>query len=108
MSLTMTEQILLLTLWRLGDEATGVAIRQQFSDLTGRDVAFGTIYNNMDQLIRKGFARSQKGEASAIRGGRAKVYYRLTPEGAEALESQRALQERLWDGIPAGAFMKDE
>lgn len=100
MKLTITEQILLLSIIRLGEEAYGVMIREMVSRYTGKDVAFGTLYNNMDQLIRKGFAESHKGEPTAVRGGKAKVYYRITKKGIEALKTARELQNKLWDGIP--------
>lgn len=106
MKLTLTEQILLLGLWRLGENTTGFALHQHFNEMTGRDVAFGTIYNNMDQLIRKGFAVTFKGEANAVRGGRAKRYYRLTEMGLEALEYSQNLQQRLWEGVPVDAFSR--
>lgn len=108
MKLTLTEQILLLAIWRLNENATGFTVRQHFYEMTGRDVAFGTIYNNMDQLIRKGFAVTFKGEAVSVRGGRAKRFYRLTELGIQALEYSQALQNRLWEGIPAGAFSKKD
>ena len=79
MSLTMTEQILLLALWRLGDEATGVNIRQRFSDLTGRDVAFGTVYNNMDQLIRKGLPGRRKARPAPSGAGGPRSIIGLRP-----------------------------
>jgi DNA-binding PadR family transcriptional regulator len=108
MKLTITEQILLLTLWRLKDEAYGVKIREMVCDYTSRDVAFGTLYNNLDQLIKKGYATSYKGEPTAVRGGKAKVYYQITKEGKKALQAARELQEKLWDGIPEFAVGKGE
>ena len=100
MKLTLNEQILLLSILRLEDEAYGVKLREMVCDYTGKDVAFGTLYNNLDQLIKKGYAVSFKGEPTAVRGGKAKVYYQITKEGIEALQAAKELQERLWDGIP--------
>ena len=48
MKLTITEQILLLTIWRLKDDAYGVNIREKICNYTGKEVAFGTLYNNLD------------------------------------------------------------
>ena len=105
---TITEQILLMAIWRLGDEAYGVKLRELVCDYTGRDVAFGTLYNNMDQLIKKGYAVSFKGEPTAVRGGKAKVFYRITDEGLDALQTARELQKKLWAGVPEFAFVKDK
>ena len=100
MKLTLNEQILLLSILRLEDEAYGVKLREMVCDYTGKDVAFGTLYNNLDQLIKKGYAVSFKGEPTAVRGGKAKVYYQITKEGIEALQAAKELQERLWGGMP--------
>ncbi len=106
MKLTITEQMLLLTIWRLDEEAYGFRIREKVSGYLNKDIAFGTVYNNLDQLIRKGYAVSFKGEPTAIRGGKRKVYYRITDEGLDALQAARELQNKLWDGIPDFAFIK--
>ena len=106
MKTTLNEQILLLSIWRLGDEAYGYNIREQINEYEQKEIAFGTLYNNLDQLIRKGYAVSFKGEPTAIRGGKRKVYYKITPKGMDALQAARDLQNKLWDGIPKLAFNK--
>ena len=106
MKVTVTEQILLITIWRLGDEAYGFKIRERICDLTDKEVAFGTLYNNLDQLIKKGYAESFKGEPTAVRGGKRKVYYKMTDLGMEALQSARELNNKLWQDIPDFAFLK--
>jgi DNA-binding PadR family transcriptional regulator len=108
MKVTITEQVLLLSIWRLGEEAYGFKIREMVSKYTNREIAFGTLYNNMDQLIRKGYAVSYKGESTAVRGGKRKVYYRITKKGYEALQASRDLQNRLWDGVPEMTFLREE
>jgi len=108
MKVTITEQILLLTIWRLGEDAYGFKIRELVSDYTKKEIAFGTLYNNMDQLIKKGYAVSHKGESTAVRGGKRKVYYKISNKGYEALQASRDLQDRLWEGVPKLAFTKGE
>jgi DNA-binding PadR family transcriptional regulator len=98
--LTINEEIFLISIWHLKDQAYGVRIRNKIRDLTGDDIAFGTLYNTLDHLARKGYVRTRKGAPSATRGGHNKVYYALTPEGECALEKARSLQKRLWRGIP--------
>ena len=53
------------------------------------------------RLEEKGYARSWKGESTAERGGKAKRFYAVSPEGVEALEAVRAVRERMWDGVDA-------
>ena len=106
MKLTLNEQILLLAIWRLGDGAYGYTIREQINAYTQKEIAFGTLYNNLDQLIKKGYAVSYKGQPTAIRGGKRKVYYKTTAKGMDALQKARELQNKLWKGIPEYAFTK--
>lgn len=106
--LTITEEILLLAIWRLKEKAYGVNILEIYSDYTKSDVSIGTMYNNLDQLVKKGYVVSYKGEPTSVRGGKRKVYYRITGLGIDALQAARELQDKLWDGIPDVAFKRKE
>ena len=97
--LTMMEQILLITILKLADEAYGVQIRKQVEEVTGKDVKYGTLYNSLDQLVRKGYVTSRAGEPTAVRGGRRKIYYSITPIGRDALQAAHDLQKNLWEGV---------
>ncbi|MCP4725878.1 MAG: PadR family transcriptional regulator [bacterium] len=98
--LTITEEILLLTIWRLKDDAYGVTIRDRICEYYDSDVGFGTLYNNLDQLVKKGYVKAEKGEPSPVRGGKRKVYYSITKEGLQSLKNARELHNKLWDGVP--------
>lgn len=93
------EQIVLLTVARLGDDAYGVAIRREIEDRAGRSVAIGSVYAALDRMERKGFLASTVGSPTPVRGGRAKRYYELRPAGAATLRRSRDLLDDLWDGI---------
>lgn len=93
------EQVILLTLARLGDQAYGVSIRQEIATRAGRDVAIGAVYSALDRLERKGYVSSRLGEPTQQRGGRAKRYFRLEHAGAQTLERTRQMFTRLWDGL---------
>ena len=87
------ETILMLAVLRLGDDAHGVSIRHELLTCAQKDVAIGAIYTAFERLERKGFVESWLGNPTAVRGGRAKRYYRLTPKGMKLLnETQRAIQ----------------
>lgn len=105
--LTTNEEIFLLAIWRLKDEAYGVKIREIITDLTGETVQFGTIYNTLEYLLKKGYVQSRKGEAGSNRGGNKRVYYSITKDGKVALQRARELKNSLWDGIPDAAFDTD-
>lgn len=84
-SLGELEQLVLLALLRVGDEAYGVTIAQEIQERAGRSLTPGTIYPTLDRLERKGFVRSRMGEPTAERGGRAKRHFALSPAGLEAV-----------------------
>jgi len=87
------ESLLMLAVLRLGEDAYGVSIRHELLTVAKKDVAIGAIYTAFDRLERKGFVESWLGNPTAVRGGRAKRYYRLTPGGLKLLhETQRAMQ----------------
>jgi PadR family transcriptional regulator PadR len=95
------EELVLLGVRRLGEEADGGRVREELTELAGRTVSVSTIYVTLMRLEEKGYARSWKGEPTATRGGTAKRLYALTPEGLEALEQVRAVRERMWEGAGA-------
>ncbi|MFC2155269.1 PadR family transcriptional regulator [Acidobacteriota bacterium] len=102
--LTVNEEILLLAIWRLKDNAYGVSIREKVAELSGKDIIYGTLYNSLDNLVKKGYVTIKRGEPTAERGGRSKIYYSLTTEAKIALKNSRELHSLLWDGIPETAF----
>ena len=95
------EQLVLLALLRLGDQAYGMAVRREIEDRAARDVSIGAVYATLDRLEEKGLVRSKVGEASEHRGGRVKKCFTITGAGAKSLErSQQAVRQML-DGLPA-------
>lgn len=102
--LSRSEELLLLAVWRLQEEAYGAAIRNHLSDVTGEDWSIGSVYAPLDRLARKGFIRSYMGAPTPERGGRSKRFFRLTAEGVAALNRARALHESMWQGLPQLGF----
>ena len=98
--LTILEQILLAAIVALKDDAFGVSIRRKAEAMTRRRLMYGTLYNALDQLLRKGCVTQTKGNTSSARGGRPRIYYTLTPEGEEALRASYNLQNTIWESIP--------
>lgn len=79
------EILILLAILRLGDEAYGVAIRDELERRTGRDLTRGAIYTALRRLEKKGLLRGHLGEATPVRGGRAKRYLALTDTGRDVV-----------------------
>lgn len=87
------EQLVLLALLRLGDEAYGVAVQREIAGRIGRATSFGTVYTTLARLEAKRLIGSRLGEPTPERGGRRKKYFQLLPAGRRALdESLRALR----------------
>jgi DNA-binding PadR family transcriptional regulator len=88
------EQVVLLAVLQLRDEAWPVAIREEIQRRTGRGVARGALYTGLERLEAKGLLRSRSGPRRADRAGRPRRYFEVTAGGLEALrQAQRALQK---------------
>lgn len=98
-SLGEFEQIILLAILRLDNEAYGVTIRAEIAACTGREPSPGALYTTLDRMEEKGFVRSWLGEATPQRGGRAKRYVALTKAGRATLVSAQRAYRNLLDGI---------
>ncbi len=98
--LSRIEEILLLSIWKLKDEAYGIAIRHQVEKDTGISWLSEAIYAPLSRLKDKGYVESTKAEESTKKGGRPRIYYRLTPSGLGRLISVQEVNRLLWNGIP--------
>ena len=97
--LSRIEEIILLSVWRLGDEAYGMAIREEVIRATGKKWLLGAIYGPLGRLHKNGYVLTYKGDPTPERGGRSKVYYRLSREGIKALREIQRVNAVIWDGI---------
>ena len=93
------EQIVLLAILRLGDEAYAIPVREEIEARTGRRVARGALYTALDRLEVKGCLRSRMSVPLPERGGRSRRYYTVTPSGLAALRTTRAALLALWKGV---------
>lgn len=96
---TDVEQQVLLAVWRLGDDAYGVPVRDELERVAGREVTAGAVYATLVRLEEKGWLDSSMGDPTPQRGGKAKRYFAITAEGMAAVRDARAVLERLWDGL---------
>ena len=86
------EQIVLIALVRLGDNAYGMTVRREIEERTGRDLSIGAVYATLERLETKGYVKSFMGDPTPERGGRAKRLFRIDAEGERAL---RATQQAI-------------
>ena len=93
------EQMILLSIMRLGDDAYGLAIRRELESVAARRPSTGALYTTLDRLEKKGLVISSEGESTQERGGRPRRYVALTDEGHVALARSRSRLLALWDGL---------
>ena len=93
------EQLVLLTLLRLGETAYGVTIWEELCDRSERDVSLSAVYTTLTRLEDKGFVASRVGEPTPERGGRRKKFFRLDPLGARALSASHETYRRMARGL---------
>lgn len=93
------EQMVLLAILRLGDDAYAIPLREEIEARTGRQVARGALYTALERLETKKCVRSIMSEPLPERGGRSRRYYSVTPAGVAALRESRDAWLALWNGV---------
>ncbi len=103
-SLGEFEEVVLLTVAVLHGNAYGVAVKEEIEQRLKRNVSVGAMRTALKRLENKGFLESKMGEVTAVRGGKRKRYFEVTPLGKKALDYVMNSRRKLWDAIPASAF----
>lgn len=98
-SLGEFEQLTLLAIVRLGGDAYGMTIRREIELRAKRIISIGALYTTLERLEQKGLIRSELGEATPERGGRAKRYFFLNAAGYALLEKSLAAVHRMAEGF---------
>ena len=98
--LSRSEEIVLITILKLGNDAYGVAIRKKLHEETGTLWSFGSIYTALNTLTRKSYVEKKKGEPTAERGGRHKCLYAVSSSGKKALKEIKKVQDNVWSDLP--------
>ena len=99
--LTKLEELVLIAVLKLKDNAYGISIYNFVINITGKDVAVSSVYFPLERLVRKGYLQCLQGKPTPKRGGMSKRYYRLTRTGFKALEENRSLNQTAWKGVSA-------
>lgn len=94
------EELVLLTIAGLLNEAYSVAICDELTKTTKRTMRLGVVHSVLNRLEEKGMIKSKLGEATSARGGKRKRYYSVTSGGKAALVKSKALRDELWSKIP--------
>ncbi|MFC1493192.1 PadR family transcriptional regulator [candidate division KSB1 bacterium] len=105
--LTKNEELILLSIWRLKEEAYGISIRKNVMEVTKRKLHYGSMYNTLYKLVQKRYVVTGKSGPESKRGGRSKVLYTLSNEGKRALKESQKVHDLAWSGITDYAFDRD-
>lgn len=98
------EELILLVVGILFDEAYGVAVKDEINSRAGRTVTLSTVHSALNRLEKKGFLTSRKGLPTKERGGKRKRLFTLTAAGARALQYSVEMRNQLWQSIPKMAI----
>jgi DNA-binding PadR family transcriptional regulator len=99
------EELVLLTIAVLVNDAYSVAICDELEKNLKRPAKLGVVHAVLNRLEEKGYVKSKLGEATNARGGKRKRYYAVTNGGKAALTRTRELRDQLWSRIP-GLILK--
>ncbi len=95
------EELVLLAVCSLSEEAYGVSVHQKLGENTGRPLTLGAVHTTLYRLQDKGFLDSKLGGATNTRGGRRKRFFQATGAGLEALRAAQSVRQKFWKTIPA-------
>ena len=98
------EEVVMLTVGVLYDEAYGVSIKKEIETRLSRKVSVGALQSALKRLENKDYLKSREGESTQERAGRPKRYFTITAHGKNALEYTRSTRNELWDAIPKMAL----
>ncbi len=94
------EELVLLIIGKLNDDAYSISIKDQLKLNTGRNPSIGALHSALNRLETKGFLESYEGGATNARGGRRKRFYKLTAYGRKALDRSFELRSGLYHALP--------
>ena len=99
-TLSRADELVLLSVWKLGENAYGVTIRKHIIQITKHDWSVGAVYDSLERLSEWGYLSTLQADPTPERGGRSKRYYRITKRGMSALEHTKQVHEAMWRNLP--------
>ena len=104
--LTRKEELILLAVYKLGETANLVKVRELLNISTGREWTVGNVYVPLDRMTKLGYLETRVGEPTSRRGGKAVKYYILSRLGKEALAELKRIHEAMWADVSDPALLK--
>jgi len=94
------EELVLLSVGILFEDAYGLAIADELEKQTERTVMISSVHKALVRLEEKGYLKSHMGGATETRGGRDKRLYQLTQAGVKVLNQSRELRNSMYKQVP--------
>lgn len=94
------EELVLLTICVLNNEAYAFSIKTEIEERTGRDLNISAIHTTLYRMEEKGLLTSHMGDSNSVRGGKRKRLFAVTPFGIKSLAEIKAMRSQLWSDIP--------
>lgn len=104
--LSRTDEMILLAVWRLGDNAYGVTISQMLIQISQKNWVLGSVYVPLERLEKKGYLTSSLGKSTKRRGGRSKRLYKLTKDGLYILIKTKSQENAIWANVTIPSLVK--
>ena len=98
------EEVILLMVVILQENAYGVAITQQIEQQLDRKLSISAVHATLHRLAEKGYVDSYMGGVTTERGGRRKRYFKITAGGSKVLQEIQDARTTLWSQVPPNAF----
>jgi PadR family transcriptional regulator PadR len=92
--------MLILSIWKLQDDAYSLTIRRHLKKITRKNWSFGSLFNSLEGLVKKKYIVSYIGDTAPAREGRRKRLYKVTKEGLEAIVEIKKIDQKIWEDIP--------
>jgi DNA-binding PadR family transcriptional regulator len=93
------EQLVLLAILRLDEDAYGMTVRRELESTAQRKATLGSVYGTLDRLEKKGLVRSWRTAPDPVRGGHPRRYFEVSEKGHLALSRTQSMMERMWTGV---------
>mgnify|MGYP001791510394 CR=1 FL=1 len=98
------EEVILLMVVILEENAYGVAITQQIEQQLNRKLSISAVHATLHRLLDKGYVDSYMGGVTTERGGRRKRYFKITASGSKILQEIQEVRTNLWSQVPPNAL----
>jgi PadR family transcriptional regulator, regulatory protein PadR len=98
------EEVVILTIAILNNDAYSVAIKDEIESRLTRSVSMGALHTALKRLEDKGYLKSYSGEGSEERAGRPKRFFEITALGRKAIQYAKETRDELWRAIPKTAL----